>query len=388
MQNKNWLPNKDFQLPPIFLPQASSKWKLFFFIVAVIVQVSLLIKCSLFIFRLVSARVFLLQACPETNSSSTSQQYIFTMVIYSSLFLGRWAEALILHIHIYKFFFSQNTLDIDEFRELCSKGLKQKAIKALFIFMALCLLIFSLSIPVLGIILEFQHGCGAHTVYWIFDIVRYVHDVAVRIIMLLATIVIGQIWSPELQTVQIENDSNEPTDYTEYLADRNIVCEDHQIRTMDYTDRGCKVERILEIFQTWFIIPWLLYFVGSSLDIDHILRSWKDGSNSDGRYDFPEIAYMVYNFNQIFFLMFAFLCSKKMNTDHCEYFSWSRYQQLNKFKTASKMAFASLNKIEKEDHFDFVPRIWGSSIKIPINNSIYIVVLFVGVFFTVIEGLN
>ena len=311
------------------------------------------------------------------------------MVIYSSLFLGRWAEALILHIHIYKFFFSpKNTFDIDDFHKLCSKGLKQKAIKALFIFMASCLLIFSLSIPVLGSILEFQHGCGAHVGYWIFDLVCYVHDVAVRILMLLATVAIGQIWSPELLTVQIKNKLKEPTDYTEYLKDRNIVCEDHQTRTMDYAERGRKVELILEIFQTWFVIPWLLYFVGSSLDIDHILRSWKHGSNSDGRYDFPEIAYMVYNFNQIFFLMIAFLCSKKMNTDHCEYFSWSRNQQLDKFKTASKMAFASLNKIEKKDHFDFAPRIWGSSIKIPINNSIYIVVLFVSVFFTVIEGLN
>ena len=319
------------------------------------------------------------------------------MVIYNSLFLGRWAEALILHIHIYKFFFSQDTLSIGKFQELCLEGLKQKAIlSALFTFMALYMLIHSLSIPILGIILEIQHGRGLnckkyiyehHTVYWIFDIVRYLHDVAVRILIFLATIVIGQIWSKELQTVEEENDSNEPTDYMEYLADRGIVCEDHQTRTKDYAKRGCEVERILEIFQTWFVIPWLLYFVGSSLDTDHILRSWKDGSNSDGQYDFSEITFMVYNFNQIFLLTFTFLCSKKMNTSHYKYFSRSRYQQLDKFKTASKMAFASLNKIEKEDHFDFVPRIWGTSVKVSINNSIYIVVLFVGVFFTVVEGL-
>ena len=359
---------------------------------------SLLIKCLLFILRQISPRVFLLQACPEMNSSSTGQQYIFTMVIYSSLFVGRWAEALILHIHIYKFFFCQDTLGIGKFQELCLAGLKQKAIRAFFICMALYMLITSLSIPILGIILEIQHGRGLnckkyiyeyHAVYWILDIVRYLHDVAVRIIMFLATIVIGQIWSLELQTVEKENNLNEPANYTEYLADRNIVCEDHQTRTIDYAKRGREVERILEIFQTWFVLPWLLFFVGSSLDTDHILRSWKDGSgsNSDGQYDFSEITFMVYNFNQIFLLTFTFLCSKKMNTNHYKYFSRSRYQQLDKFKTASKMAFASLNKIEKEDHFDFVPRIWGTSVKIPINNSIYIVVLFVGVFFTVVEGL-
>lgn len=377
--------------------QVSGKWKVLFYTTSVIVQAALLIKCPLFIMRQISPRVFLPLSCPDANVSSTGQQYLFTLTVYSTLFIGRWLEALILHIHIYKFFFGQLTIKISQFQKLVFEGIKKKAAITIviFLFVVLPLLIISLSVPILGIILEIRHGrknCEEyiyehHTVYWLLDIVRYLHDVIVRILLLLATIAIGGIWSEELQTGEIPQAATEPETYDNYLMDRDTVNEDHKIRTKAYVKRGGNVERILEIFQTWFTIPWLLLFIGSSLDSDHILRSWKDGPSDDGYYDFSEVTFMVYNFNQLFLLAFAYLCSKKMNTHHRNYIHRSRSQQLEKFKTASRMAFASVNKIEKEDHFDFTPRIWGTSIKVPIDSPLYIVLLFVSIFFTVIEAL-
>ena len=96
---------------------------------------------------------------------------------------------------------------------------------------------------------------------------------------------------------------------------------------------------------------------------------------------------MVYNFDQIFLLTISFLCSKKINAHHRNYFLKSRHKQRERFKTASRMAMASMNKIEKEEHFDFVPRIWGTSIKVPVESSLYIVTLLLGIFFTVCEAL-
>ena len=104
---------------------------------------------------------------------------------------------------------------------------------------------------------------------------------------------------------------NEPETYADYLQDRDETSKDHIERTNNYANIGSQVECILEIFQMWFPIPWLLYFISSSLDVDHILRAWKDGSNGEGNYDFSEISYMVYNFNQLSLLTIAFLCSKK-----------------------------------------------------------------------------
>ena len=185
--------------------------------------------------------------------------------------------------------------------------------------------------------------------------------------------------------VRIESAETDTID--EYLCDRNETNEDHEMQTKVYAKIGGQVERILEIFQTWFPIPWLLYFIGTSLDTDHILKAWKDGSNEEGYYDFSEIPYMVYNFNQLSLLTIAFLCSKIMNTYHHKYLGISQQNQLTKFKTASRMGMANMNKIEKDEHFDFVPRVLGTSIKVPVESSIYIVTMLLGVFFTVCEAL-
>ena len=382
--------------------QPSGKWKFLFCVLVIIVQAVLLAKCALFIIRQLSPHVFLKQACPERNDSGDTigQQYIFTMVVYDSLFIGRWIEAFIIHLHIYKFFFSQSTIEPNDFFQLCKEGLtKTKAIKGLFVVLTFYMLVHSLSIPLLGIALEITHGnklkltCESyiyeyHTIYWILDIVRYVHDVAIRLMMVLATMAIGMVWSREdVAGEEDEADAKEPETYVEYLQDRDVTSKDHEIRTKDYAERGSKVERILEIFQTWFIIPWVLHITGSFLETEQILRSWKDGSTGEAHYDFSEITFMVYNFNQLFLLTLTFLCSKRMNTYHYNYFTNSRFQQQTKYQTASRMALASMNRIEKENHFDFVPRIWGTSIKIPVESSLYVVTLLVTAFFTVVEAL-
>ena len=375
--------------------------KCLFYTFATIVQAALLIKCALYIIRQLSPHVFLPQAC-HTNESDNSlgQRYLFTMVVYSILFIGRWLETLIIHIHIYKFFFIQSTIAPDRFKQLCNEGLKKSyTVRMLLVFLMIYMFIHCESIPFLGVTLEIQHGqrinCKGyvyeyHVVYWLLDIIRYLNDVAIRMLMVLATIVIGELWSMKsYKYTSNDTSENEPETYniTEYLKDRNKTNKDHEMRTKRYAEIGSQVERIVEIFQTWFPIPWLLYFTSTSLDTDHILQAWKDGSSGEGHYDFSEISYMVYNFNQLSLLTIAFLCSKKMNTYHRNYFAQSRHEQLTKFKTASSMAMASMNKIEKDDHFDFVPRVWGTSIKVPVESSLYIVTMLVGIFFTVCEAL-
>lgn len=314
------------------------------------------------------------------------------------LFIGRFVESLILQIHIYKFFFIKlcTASEVCEFKDLCINGLTQnKWITVSFVGLSIYMLAHSLSIPALGIALEIKTGKGSncepyiyeyHTVYWILDIIRYLYDVAIRLFMVLATLAVGNIWEAS-ESMESDAHPEEPKTYRQYLEDRESVSQDHATRWHDYIQRGRRIEYILEIFQTWFVLPWLLYFIGSSLSSDHILRSWKETPSGDGEYDFSEVTYMVYNFNQLFLLTLPYLCSKKMNTHHCNYIFNSRMQQLEIQKTASRMAFAHMNRIEEEDHFYFVPRIWGSSIKIQVENPLYIMFLLVGIFFTVTEAL-
>ena len=287
--------------------------KCLFYMFTTAVQAALLIKCLLYIIRQLSPTVFLPQACRinESTDNSVGQQYLFTMVVYSTLYIGCWLETLIIHIHIYKFFFSQSTITPDRFKHLCNDRLKRSyAIRVLLIILTIYMLIHSGSIPFLGVTLEIQSGqeinCKGYVyqynvVYWLLDIIRYINDLGIRIFMVLATIVIGELWTksdnhtPENTEGQLINGTE--IGIAEYLKDREETDKDHEMRTKKYVEIGSQVERILEIFQTWFPIPWLLYFTSTSLDTDHILRAWKDGSSEEGHYEFSEISYMVYNFN-------------------------------------------------------------------------------------------
>ncbi len=266
----------------------ATRWKLLFCAVAASVQTALLIKCPLFIVRQISPRVFLYHICPDTNISeeTVGQDYLFTMVVYCSLFIGRWAEALIIHIHVYKFFFKQSTSTLQprEFKQLCQEGLT-KCYKKLSL--SFIMFIQSSLMPILGIILEIRHGHKAncegyvyehHTVYWILDFFIQLHDSVIRLLMFLATIATGRIWS-KLIVTKIETGSNEPRNYKEYQEDRNITSRDYRFRIEEYAQRGSEVKCLLDIFQAWFIVPWLLYFIGSSLDTDYILRSFPGRMN-------------------------------------------------------------------------------------------------------------
>lgn len=382
-------------------------------ICAVAVNLVLLLKLPLFLTRQLSPLIFLHRACPQINTSEEAvpQQYVFTMVVYSSLYVGRCLEAIVFHIHLFHFLFKQETIKPLKIIELCKKRWRQKIKKrndeicsyvqlvSLGLF-SLILVLSSLSVPVLGLVSEAKHGsqhCDRyiyehHFVYWILDIVRYLHDVVIRMLMIIATIAIGQLWSStDNESENVPDDTEcEPKNHDMYLKDREITSEDHRSRMQKYILKGGQVERTLDIFETWFIIPWILFFLSSSLDSEYILKYLRDSSSKNdsiGDYDFTEIHYMVYNFNQVFLLAVAFICSKMINEYHQNYYNESRYQQLKKFKTASRKAMASMNNIESEDNFDFVPRIWGSSIKIKVDNPLYVIILLVSAFFAIADGL-
>ena len=364
------------------------KKKLVFLILAIIVQAALVFKFLLFIPRQISPQVFLIRACPETNSSEQPDLYIFTMVLYTGLHILRWTEALIIHIHIYKFLFCQAELPLSKFIWHIREGFSKNKC-CIIVPLALYMFAHSLSVPVLGILLELRRGHEAdcpgyvyeyHTVYWIMDVIRYLHDVVIRLLMFLATLAVGVIWSSKTK----ENTDNQELErYEDYLEDREITNRDHKSRTEDYDQKGTEIRHILNIFETWFPVPWIIYLISASLDTDSILLVWKNSLSDEAEYDFSEVTYMVYNFNQLFLLILPFLCSKKMNTYHRKY----RYQPPWKYASASKMALASMNNIEKNDRYDFIPRIWGTHVEFRVENPLLIVFLLVGIFFTIVEAM-
>ncbi len=209
------------------------------------------------------------------------------------------------------------------------------------------------------------------------------------IISTLATSYICHLSDDEVRDEGGESSSLSNSDsYESILKDREVVSADHQFRSKAYVMKGNIVENILTIFETWFILPWILFFIGTSLSADHILQAWSKESDSEATYDFSEISYLVYNLNQLFLLLIPYLCSLAMNQGHKKYLAQLRKNQLKRFnRSASRFAFSSMQKIEKDIHFDFIPRIWGTSIKIYTDEPFFVIFLFIGIFFAVCESL-
>lgn len=174
------------------------------------------------------------------------------------------------------------------------------------------------------------------------------------------------------------------------LEDWKAVSSDYQSRFEKYNEKGEKVQVIQELFQTWFVVPWLVYFVASSLQTYNILRPWDfDGDGNTPPSTFPAIYYLLYNINQIITLIIPFLCVKKMNTYHHKYYIHTvRNGQIKEFENdPSRLSFARQLKIDQDSRFDFVPRIVGTNIKIPIGNPLFVIILLVGLFLSVSESI-
>lgn len=183
--------------------------------------------------------------------------------------------------------------------------------------------------------------------------------------------------------VVISCDTNQK--FQKVLCDWKSVSADFQKRIERYLSTGKDVRVINRIFQTWFIIPWVVYFIASSLKTSNILRPWSTEEDGVTHYPtVPQIYYFLYNVNQFITLVIPYVCVRMMNIYHQKYHGILRSEQLEKFRSdPSRLAFARQLVIEKEEDFDFMPHIVGTNITISIGSPLYVVILLGGLVISV-----
>ena len=185
-----------------------------------------------------------------------------------------------------------------------------------------------------------------------------------------------------------DNSKKEPTDRPGYDQDREEIAEDfHKLKTEHYEHRGDRAKTILKIFSTWFIIPWVIYLVEISLDADNLLKVWESSDYEYDLYNMPEVGLYVANINMIIMLVVPYICSHIMNAAHTKYLSKLRTKQLEKYQTGSRKALAVLHKIERNQDYDFTPRVLFSNIEICIQQPFYAAFLLLSAFFTLSNNL-
>ena len=270
-----------------------------------------------------------------------------------------------------------------------------------FVFLLLIptLLLLSAGIPIVGIIIELnytqrmhceKHNSGIFLAYCAFNIGRYLIASCVRLMMAIASIEVGRIWSVD----SLKHDTVEPKDVgtksTIFLTDWTASSTKHNELSKQYDERGEKSQQVGEIFKTWFIVPWITFFIATSIKTKNVLSPWlqvEEAKEVDKEL-LPAVYYMMYNIFQVISLLVAYVSALKMNTHHHTYYTALRKKQLNAYKkNTSRQALARILHIEKKEQYDFIPHVAFTHIKIHMDSPLYVIFLLLGVFFAICGAL-
>lgn len=353
-------------------------------------------------------------------TSQVSHEYIFTVIVYGIASILRFVEYFLLAKQFHYFLFKQKEVEAYQF---FTKHSHRFYYLLLFSVILLPYFLLGFIIPSLGIYQElelsdrlaecYRHYHEVYIVYCVINMLRYMSAYSVRLMMMFTTLALSKYWFPDHagaprhtsvahfkynrnRAVSVGHMDNTHSHLTvdnselrKVLLDWNVVSEDYQKHAQDYAAIGKHVQEIQELFQTWFIVPWVVYLLASSLKTYNILRPWhSDGDGDTPPSNIPHIYYLLYNINQFITLLIPYLCAKKMNTYHQKYYKLMRDNQLKVFeKEPSKLSFARQLVIEKEECYDFMPRIIGTSITINIGSPLFVVLLLAGLFLSVMESL-
>ena len=158
--------------------------------------------------------------------------------------------------------------------------------------------------------------------------------------------------------------------------------EEERVRKLvnKYVESGEKIKPILQIFQAWFVLQWIVYFLMIFVGITNIVMAYLQNIQH-------EYAFMEYVFNSlnvaISLVAFSipYACGNKMNSYHKEYIDTMRETCIKRdgkqFKEVKLESWIKIGHSKMED-YDFVPRVWGLSI--PLDNSGYTLTVFISIF--------
>ena len=276
----------------------------------------------------------------ELETSGPDRTYYFTVAVYAFCSLLRCIEYIPLLIGLHEFWKDKNE-EIAFPKLQCTE---------LMICSSLAMILFlCLSVPAVGIALELNKQCEdslavVYIVYCVVNFFRYTWAFLVRAGMVFATFAVREIWT-----------NNTP-----------VSGSTDQLYKI-YEGKGENVQKVAGIFQTWFLFPWIIFFIASSLECKNVLRVWN--GDREEILPLPLAYYLLYNINQIMLLLIPYLCGLKMDYYHHKFYKRHVSCQTERL-------------IQEDDDYNFVPCVWGLDIKVKMNSVIYSLFLLLGIFFT------
>ena len=324
-------------------------------------------------------------------SISNHTDYIFTLVIYGSGGFLRLIEYCILGISICKWSPTEESTP-SPFNNCCQRKL----------FWITCTIIFfvhivlGIAILVLGVKQQKDYSrhfsdCTSNRpwIYYIYSALNgicHIYDFIVRILFVYVSSRVYNLWlvkSPSNE--DREDDTN--IECSEEITSWFTVCKDFKIRLEKYHTTGAKAKKFNEHFQAWFILPWIIYNLISSVNTMNALRPWTLEKNQPPLLSISY--YILNNISSFITLLLPLFCAKRANRSHHEYYKHMRKSQMKKYsnKSEKQLFYAKQLYIQKEEDFDFVPHVGWTNITIEVDSSLYFILLLSGIFFTIVNSI-
>ena len=214
----------------------------------------------------------------------------------------------------------------------------------------------------------------------VMHILSHCFNCCAQLAMITATIMVRGKW---LQQKQRDNDIDMSLDrFIKKYID-------------DYNESGKFIAQIQEIFESWFVIKWIIYFVDITVHCTRIVKALSEGE------DLSELQYIFVLIHLLYDLI-AFItiysCGALMNSYHKDYYTHLEEEQQT-FFTANALDNVSLNSLLKvmkctkivplNPKYNFTPSFCG--VDIPMDNSGYTLTVLLALFafiFTFVTNLG
>ena len=213
-------------------------------------------------------------------------------------------------------------------------------------------------------------------IHYFLTIIAHIFTSSLRIGIVVATLAVHVIWSndelfADNTQPEIQGTGNLQTSYWD------TAVKEHRVRVTQYEKRREKVVPILKIFESWFVIQWIIYYVGSVLDLAYNIRPWIE--DKEESLDAHTHTYMIL---YLMYAMLAFIiphvCGLRMNVYHREYYKTLTEEQKNSARNDKDVYRALISNqfyIKKQESCDFVPCISWLGMSIPVDGPGYILTL-------------
>ena len=220
-------------------------------------------------------------------------------------------------------------------------------------------------------------------VYAALALIDHFYAFLIRSAMALMTLFVIYAWKNAEENVNTEIIGKlVNANIVQQLAESDIV-KIMQILMNTYHSTGERVNAVQNIFQGWFVIKWMVYFINiaghSILTVEIVF----DDDTRGDEYEKHKLAFVLtqlfYNFFAFFFL---FVCGSWMNRYHTNY---CKYQEALQRKLLSNnhnnyilLLQSTNNLISEVPEYQFLPTIF--SIDFPLNSPGYILTMLLALF--------